>query len=263
MSKTGFCLLNTLTLILTLAVNYLASAGLLTGQSMGQISARYQTLITPAGYAFSIWGFIYLWLIAYVAYQWYARNRTHAGIIKEAGGWFALANLANAAWVWAFTSNEIALSVLLMFVLLYALIKLVQRHRLEIWDAPLRMIALVWWPICWYLGWIILASVTNVAAYLVSLDWSGGPLRASSWTLLMIAIATVIYLLLIKHRNLREASLVGVWGLVAIAIANWESEVFIAGFALIAAAILLIATGIHGARNQATAPHRKWQRGEI
>jgi hypothetical protein len=158
---------NTLTLLGTLLINYLGGTGNLNGPSIGEVSDRYPTLITPAGYAFSIWGLIYFLLLAFVAYQWHAyfhdRNQES---LNKAGIWFSLANIANGLWVIAWTNEALGFSVMLIFLLLFFLVLLVLRLRLEIWDAPLRMIAFVWWPVCIYIGWIILAVVINVAVYL-------------------------------------------------------------------------------------------------
>jgi hypothetical protein len=65
-------ILNTLTLLGTLFINYWVNTGALNGKTVGDISDKYVNLFTPADYAFIIWGFIYLWLLAFVGYQWYA-----------------------------------------------------------------------------------------------------------------------------------------------------------------------------------------------
>jgi hypothetical protein len=60
---------NILALIITLIINYLSNTGIFNGNTMATVSARYQNFFTPAGYAFSIWGVIYLGLAAFVIYQ--------------------------------------------------------------------------------------------------------------------------------------------------------------------------------------------------
>ena len=55
---------NLLSVILVLSVNYASQARLWGAPTIGEISRRIQTMITPASYAFAIWGVIYLWLIA-------------------------------------------------------------------------------------------------------------------------------------------------------------------------------------------------------
>ena len=51
--------LNAATFVVVLALNGLAGSGKLTGTSIGAVSNDFPTYITPAGYAFSIWGVIY------------------------------------------------------------------------------------------------------------------------------------------------------------------------------------------------------------
>ena len=262
MKQINLLSINTLSLIFALVLNGLAGSGVFNGKSVGDISARYDTLIAPAGYAFAIWGIIYLLLILFVGYQWYAwlRNRDDTAL-KQTGYWFALGNIANGLWIVAWLNEYMGISVLLIFILLFSLIMLTLRLRLEIWDAPLRTIGFVWWPICIYLGWIVVASVANVSAYLVSLNWQGGFLSPSTWTVIMIAVATVIYLLLTFTRNMREAAVVGIWAFIAIAVRQWSVHDGIVFAALAGAGILLIVVSWHGYKNRATSPFKKLSRG--
>lgn len=48
--------------MLTLGINYLGVAGFINNASQVEVSRQYQTLITPVGFAFSIWSLIY-WLL--------------------------------------------------------------------------------------------------------------------------------------------------------------------------------------------------------
>lgn len=257
-------LINTITLLLTLFINYWINAGQLGNQSVGEVSKLYDTLFTPAGYAFSIWGFIYLQLLAFVGFQWYVYFKDKSkDYWNNTGYWFALSNIANAAWVVVWINEWIGVSVLIMIILLFALIQLVLRLKLEIWDAPLRIIAFIWWPITFYTGWIILATVANIAAFLVSIDFNGAPLSPVTWTIVMIIIATITYLLLTYTRNMREASLIGIWGLVAIADRHWDQYTNISITALVAVLILIITSALHGYKNRKTSPINKWKRREI
>ena len=262
MKPINLLIVNTLTLAFALVLNGLAGSGVFNGKSVGDISAKYDTLIAPAGYAFAIWGIIYLLLILFVAYQWYSwfRNREDTAL-KQTGLWFAMGNIANGLWIVAWLNEYMGISVLLIFILLFSLIMLTLRLRLEIWDAPLRIIGFVWWPICIYLGWIVVASVANVAAYLVSLNWQGGFLSPSTWTVIMIAIATGIYLLLTFTRNMREAAVVGIWAFIAIAVRQWSVYDGIVFAALAGAGILLIVVSWHGYKNRATSPFKKLSSG--
>ncbi len=56
-------------MIATIAVNGLANALPINGQTTGEVSDRFSVYFVPAGYVFSIWGLIYLGLIAYAIYR--------------------------------------------------------------------------------------------------------------------------------------------------------------------------------------------------
>ena len=264
MKQMRLLIINTLSLIFAFVLNGLAGSGVFNGKTVADISARYDTLITPAGYAFAIWGIIYLLLILFVGYQWYAwlKNKEDTSL-KQTGLWLALGNIANGLWIVLWLNEYLALSVLLIFILLFSLIMLTLRLRLETWDAPLRTIAFVWWPICIYLGWIVVATVANVSVYLVSNGWQGGFLAPTSWTVVMIATATVIYLLLVFLRNMREAALVGVWAFIAIAVRQWSVQPEIVWTAGVATGLLLIVISWHGYQNRATSPFEKLKQKEI
>src|SRR6202012_5747496 len=91
-------ILNVVGLVATIAVSYLSNTGIFDGHTMAGLSARYPTLVTPAPYAFSIWGLIYLSLIGFVGY--YARV-AYRGLDDPAlriGGWFIVTCVANCCW---------------------------------------------------------------------------------------------------------------------------------------------------------------------
>ena len=264
MKQTVYLILNSLTLIFALAMNYLSNTGAFGDKTVGEVSALYENLFTPAGYAFAIWGLIYILLIAFTAFQWYAwlkLRQDHE--LKKTGLWFAVGNIANGLWIYAWLSSYLGVSIILMLILLISLIMLTFRLRLEIWDAPLRIIAFVWWPICVYLGWITVATVANFSAFFVSIGWDGSFLSETTWTVVMIAVATLIYVFLIFYRNMREAAMVGVWALIAIAVKQWEMNTTIVYAAIIASAILMMYTVIHGFKNRNTSPFYKIKRGEV
>jgi hypothetical protein len=251
--------LNLLSVILVIGVNYYTQAFRVNNTTIGEISGRYDNLFTPASYAFAIWGFIFLGLMAYSIFQVrraFFSNKT-SEFIDQTGYWFTLANVLNSAWVFAFMYDQIGLSVLIMLGILFSLLKIVIRTNMERWDAPIEIIAFVWWPICIYAGWISVATIANIAAYLTKLGWNGGGVPASTWTLIMIVIATILNLLMIRSRNMREFGVVGVWALFAIYVRHETGHEPIAYTALLGSIIIFIAIGIHGYRNRRTNPFQK------
>ena len=60
---------NLVAFVFIIVMNTLSNALPINGQSMPEISAKYPSLFTPAGFTFSIWGVIYIALLTFVAWQ--------------------------------------------------------------------------------------------------------------------------------------------------------------------------------------------------
>src|SRR5690625_615040 len=82
--------LNGASLLIVIFINYLANTGTFNGTTVGEVSAQYQNYFTPAGYAFSIWGLIYLGRLAFVAYQGSSLfiNVADDDIVNQSVWWF-------------------------------------------------------------------------------------------------------------------------------------------------------------------------------
>lgn len=250
---------NIVALIVTIILNYVAGAGLINGQTIGDISARYDNLFTPAGYAFSIWGFIYLMLIGFVIYQ--ARGLfkkvDNDGFILQIGWWFVISCIANSLWLIVWVHDYIGLSVILIAVLLISLMKIIVNTNMERWDAPFPKIVLLWWPFCFYSGWITVAVIANISAYLTKIGWYGFGISDVTWAIILIIAAGLINLFMIITRNMREFALVGIWALIAVAVTNWGTHQPIVITAFTVSVTLFVAISIHGYQNRHTAPHIK------
>jgi hypothetical protein len=108
---------NLVTVLIALTVNTLASALPLNGQNTGEISDRFAVYFVPAGYVFAIWFFIFVGWIAFAVYQFLPSQKTNPRL-RKLGYLFAVSNLVNAAWLFAWHYNLFGLSVLIMLVLL-------------------------------------------------------------------------------------------------------------------------------------------------
>lgn len=252
-------LLNLTSVLLAIGVNYYSQMYKINGNTVSDLSDKYSNLFTPAGYAFSIWGLIFLGILIYAGYQFYltySKGQT-MDFISQAGGWFALANLGNAAWIVAWLYDYTLLSVGIMLVILLSLIKVILNTNMERWHAPLKTIVFAWWPVSIYAGWISVATIANITAWLVKIGWNGAPLTPFIWTIIMIVVATLLNLLIIYHRNMREFALVGVWSLVAIHIRHMDDMQMIAIPAMFAALLILIYVLFEGYKNRKTNPFYK------
>ncbi|MBE9177746.1 tryptophan-rich sensory protein [Oculatella sp. LEGE 06141] len=201
-------------ILATLTVNALSN---INPPSIGEIANTVLggVQITPANYAFAIWGLIYLGLIAYGIYQLLPAQR-HNATLHRVGYWLILACLAQIAWVSLFTRQQFWLSVLAMLVILGSLIGAylhlrtgLGRSRQERWLAHI--------PFSIYLGWIAVATIVNVASALYDSGWNGG-MSPDVWTIIMLVVGVIVAAIVILQRADIAFTLVFVWAYVAIAV---------------------------------------------
>jgi len=235
--------LNIMAFLFTVLVNGLAgSTTILGGKNTAQISDANPTLITPAGYVFSIWGVIYILLGVFVVFQ--ALPSEKGKDYQKRIGWlFVLSSLLNIAWLFLWQFEYLSLSVVLMFLLLATLISIYLRLNIGKSTAPLREKLAVHAPFSVYLGWITIASIANVAVTLVSVNWDGFGISPETWAALIIIVALLITLLVIATRKDVAYGLVIIWALVGIAVKQSENQniVMIAEISAIIVAIAVAA----------------------
>jgi len=250
---------NAIALLVTFVINYLSNTGLFNGNTMASVSAKYQNYFTPAGYAFSIWGLIYLGLLAFAIYQGrgLVEKKQDDWPVLQIGWWFVISCVANCLWVIVWLYDYIALSVLIMFLLLFSLIKIILRTRMELDDLPLKKIAFVWWPFSLYSGWITVALMADIAAWLTKIEWNGFGISQIAWTIIMICVAGLVNLFMTWNRNMREYALVGVWALIAIAVSNWNGVQSIVFASLIVASVLFLSSAVHAYKNRKANPLKR------
>ena len=217
-NSTLFKWMNILAFALTVLVNGLAgSTTILGGKLTSEISDANPTLITPAGYVFSIWGVIYILLGIFVIYQ--ALPSQKGKDYQEKIGWlFVLSSLLNIAWLFLWQFEYLSLSVVLMFLLLATLIAIYLRLNIGKSIVSLREKLAVHVPFSVYLGWITIASIANVATTLVSVNWDGFGISQETWALLIVIIALLITLLVLATRKDVAYGFVVIWALLGIAV---------------------------------------------
>ena len=231
-------LLNVLGLVIALAVNAMATLLPLNGLNTAQISDRFPVLIVPAGYVFSIWGIIYLGLIAFTIYQAIPSQRGNPRL-QKLGLWFFFSSLANALWLVSFHYLQFGLAMVIMLVLLGILIQIytilgIGREivkPLERWLVNL--------PFSIYLGWITIATIVNASQLLYSIHWNGFGIAAEVWTLIMLAAAVIISALVSFTCRDVGYALVLVWAFTGIAIKQFALPMVSSAAWLAAAAVVV------------------------
>lgn len=218
-------------------LNYYANTRPFAGQTMGMVSAKYPTLLTPAGYAFSIWGLIFLTLIGYAVWQLLPGQR-NASLPDAVAKPLTLASVATGVWVVLFAHELILPSVGVMLLILLCLVVAYGRTRRRIFAGAAP--ALVGVPFSLYLGWISVAAVINLTIGLQQLGWQAS--QGLAVTLALGLLFVVVALALVMSRVFRDKvfPLVAAWALVAIWVVRLREVPELGWAALLGATVVAI-----------------------
>ena len=134
------------------------------------LSKKYQTLITPSGYAFAIWGIIYFAEFGFIIAQLFfptATTNTFFFVTDIVGYNFIYACFAQSVWSICFGYEYITASFVCMIAILGSLLPIVY----EIFTTTTtRSNSWLWneFPMEIHCGWIMAASLVNMNVLLVS-----------------------------------------------------------------------------------------------
>ena len=168
------------------------------------MSDKYQTLVTPAGYAFSIWGIIFTAELVWTIAQVLPSYRSHALVVKGVGYNFALASFAQCLWTIFFGLEKISLSMIAMACILYRLLLILTKTSSttnttsEYW--------LLKFPFQIHASWIMAATLVNVNILAVAYKASSTVQTAISWTSLVVLFGVGIYFAVIQTRSSSSSS---------------------------------------------------------
>ena len=210
-------IVNIIATVLMIVVNILANALPLNGQETGAISDRFAIYFVPAGYVFSIWGLIYLFLIGFTVYQALPAQRENARL-RRVGYLYALSSALNIIWIFLWHYNVFVGTIIAMLGLLATLIAIYVRLGIGVTPVKAAEKWLINVPFSIYLGWITVATIANASQLLRFLNWGGWGIAPQAWAILMIAAATIVALLMALTRRDIAYLLVLVWALAGIGV---------------------------------------------
>jgi hypothetical protein len=242
------------------AVAWLSQRGVF-GPSNGEISDRHPTLLIAAGYAFSIWGLIFLWDVVFGVWT-IARPAEGMSVrlrpVAVTG--FAL----TAAWMPIFSLQIFWLALIVIWAafacLAYCAVVLsrgsIIEARGERWCA--------WAPLSLHAGWLALAAFLNTAQVIVAYRLLSVEAMLP-WSLVLFAGAAILLLVL----NARMSGNVpftaaALWGLLAVYVEQSRSTLpgsQVAAWTAVAIAVLLCAQTVYlrlRARRRTPVPDCGW-----
>lgn len=235
------------TVIINVAFNYLYNTLPAAGKNVGEVANSYNSLFTPAGYAFSIWGAIYLSFIIYAIYQLLPAQKNDAAYDRLAAP-FIIANMLAMAWIVAFSNNRIGYSLIIIAAMLLCAILMFGRSKDSYWYGYGQIPFSITIPFSLFAGWISVATIANISILLLSLKFNGGLIGASSWAIVMLSVATLLGLIIsITFRDFIFPIVIS-WASIAIWMANRYTSSTVATVALTLGSILAVWSAVYAFR---------------
>lgn len=210
---------NLLVFIGTVLVNVLANLLPIAGITTAQVSDLYPNLFVPAGITFSIWGLIYALLGIFTVYQLLVAFRAKGDgetFIDRIGIWNIVLGVGNMVWIFLWHYQLVGASVLVMLVMLVSLILIYRKLQIGKNKSKKREVFLVHINFSIYLGWISIATIANITAFLVAIDWDGLGIDPAWWTVGVISVGVLLALAYIAIYKDIFYALVVDWALLGI-----------------------------------------------
>ncbi|MBY6005490.1 hypothetical protein KUV62_16310 [Salipiger bermudensis] len=163
--------------------------------------------VQPAGYAFAIWGLIYLWLIAGTGFGLFRRADAPDWQPHRQPLFISLA--VGVVWLPVAQLSPIAATAMIWVMLVTALLALFRTGDMDRW--------LQVSPLAVYAGWLTAASSVSIGLLLAGYGLLG-PTPAA-----LVALAIALAIALVIQYRLHRAPLYGItviWALVAVIVAN-------------------------------------------
>lgn len=196
--------LNAIALAGVIYINYLAVNLPINGKSTGELSDNLPNYFVPAGFTFSIWGIIYLFLIGSTIFSFVKSNtkeRTTNHFLSRISFLFVFNCVANISWIYLWHYEKVTLSFFMMLIILVTLILIYERLRIGLLPVRSSIKWLVHIPFSLYLGWITVATIANGTGALVHWNWDGFGISGKVWAVIMIVIATLVGLRVFQERK--------------------------------------------------------------
>lgn len=211
------------------------------GQSPAEFSADSDDTLKVAGYAFAIWGLIYLWLLVYAVRQ--VLPQTGESPLIHRLGWPSVAALLGIGWwVAAAAFDQEAATVVLIFGSLAALlvpllgnagaIRALRRADRDRWMTV--------WPLAMLAGWLTVAAPLNLITVATGNDALPAMLSPTAWAVLAIVLVTATALGVTQRLRTLAYGLPIAWGLLGAFVAEQERNPVVAYVALAAAVAVLV-----------------------
>ena len=202
-----------------------------TGYDPGTFPVRIERpAIQPAGYAFSIWGLIYLWLLAHAAFG-LLKRRNDPAFLRPALP-LLVSGLLGSVWLAIASSAPITATLVILVMgglAMLAYLRADQTQDRWLLAAPLAI----------YAGWLTAACGVSVGVILAGY----GVLSNTGAALLMLAVVIAVALFVQTRRPAMPVyGGTVVWAAIGVVVANWADTQIVALTAAAGAIIVALWT---------------------
>jgi len=214
--------------ILTIIINSLANIIPIGGNTTAELSDNIPNLFVPAGITFAIWGVIYVLILVfsfYLAKDFFQKEKTTKKFWEKISFYFICANVANSVWIFLWHYEQVVYSLLVIILLFFSLLIIYIRLHKDKEHLSLKEKLCVHVPISVYIGWITVATIANVTAALVTINWDGFGIDPVIWTYLIILVATLLTILVLATKKDYAYTAVILWALLGIYIKRSADDI--------------------------------------
>lgn len=214
------------------------------GLTQAEFAADGNTTLRVAGYAFSIWGLIYLGIAAYAIRQ--ALPNTGESTLINRLGWPSFVTFFGiGVWIIAAAMNLKVASVVVIFASLLALLvpMLVSGGAVRSTPVMDRDRLLLIWPLAALAGWLTVASPLNLITTATALDALPTAFSPTAWAILAVVAVTIMGLLGTWILRTLAYPLPIAWGLIGAFVAEYDFKPLL-GFWCLGAALLLVVMSV-------------------
>ncbi|KPF78378.1 hypothetical protein IP78_11310 [Brevundimonas sp. AAP58] len=237
---------NTRRLIVLASVGFAVIAGQLQqfagiGQTPAEFSADSDATLRVVGWAFAIWGPIYLGLIAYAVRQVLPQTG-ESDMIRWFGWPSVLAFLGIGWWILAAAWDAEIATIVLIFGSLSVLVIPLLTHARAIRDLPRwdRDRWLVAWPLGALAGWLTIASPVNLLTVATGNGDLPPSLAPTAWALLAVTGVAVFALFVTWRTRLLAYPFPIAWGLLGVFVAEQDKGNVALAFGALAASLIVL-----------------------
>jgi len=222
--------------------NILSPLGVFGGTDNAELSEKYPTPITPAGYTFAVWGLIYFCQAVFTIYQALPGQR-ESEKLDRISPFVSLAFALNSLWLVVFSYEYLWAALVVITSYLLSLLKvylILDPYYFEP-GSNTKDILCVWLGFSANLAWVTVATLLNLTISITTTFQVSSSETIEDWSigLIFLAVFLCLYYSIVRVDPMYSA--VSIWALVGISNGPYDPpKEFAIGGAVVVTALFLI-----------------------